>query len=132
MITLTLREVIDISEALATLPRLPAKASFNLARIRDKMRPELLAYIEQERALIKQHGGKIQPDGKTIAWPAPKDGDAEPAHVAFLKDQRELQSHEVQIDRDPVPIGAILGADPARQPDIEPELLSILEKIIVE
>lgn len=131
MIKLTLREVVDVSEALAKLPRLPIKASFNLARIRDKIRPELLAYIEQERALIEQHGGKIQSDGRSITWPAPKDGEP-PPHVAYLKDQRELQSHEIQIDREPVSLELILGSDPERQPQIEPEVLSVLEKIIVE
>lgn len=132
MIKLTLREALDVSEALATLPPIPdGRASFALSRIRNKLKPELLTYVEAERALIEKYSGVIQPDGKAVAWPAPKAGEL-PPDVAFLRDQRELQGHEIEIDCVPVKIDAVIGRDAAKQPAIKPEAFAILEKIIVE
>lgn len=130
MIKLKLREVIAASNALAAMPRVRAKPAYDLARVRDKLKPEVRAYAEQERALIEAHGGAIKDDGK-IAWPAPTGGE-EPPDVVFKRERDELLDKEIEIDRNPVKLSEILGTDEAKQPEIEPELLSILEKIIVE
>lgn len=131
MIKLTLKEALAVSEALRALPSTRGASSFHLSRIRIALKPELEAYVEQERALIAEHGGQIQPDGKRITWPAPKEGET-PADVAFKKARDEVLDTEIEVDREPVNIKAVLGTDPARQPDIEPEFFVILEKIIVE
>lgn len=130
MIKLTLGEAVNASAALSQLPKINAKASYDLARIRNKLQSLLKPLGDQQREMVEEHGGKIGDDGK-IAWPAPKPDETR-ADTAYLKAWNELLEKEEEIDREPVKLSAILGSDPAKQPDIEPELLSILEKIIVE
>lgn len=127
---LTLREAIAASKALQVMPKLPAKAAYDLARWRNKLQPEIDAYVEQERALVKDHGGTIKDNGG-ITWPHTKKGEPSP-EAACTKARDELLDHEIDIDRQPVKLDAILGSDPAKQPEIAPELLAMLEKIIVE
>lgn len=122
---LTLREVAAISQALSAFPKVNAKAAYDLARIRDKLKAAWKPVEEQRRDIIKDSGGEILPDG-AVKWKKPEDQDA--ADKAF----NELLDHEIEIDREPIKLTAILGTDPAKYPEIQPELLSILEKIIVE
>lgn len=130
MIKLTLREALAASAALQRLPKINVKAAYDLARIRDKLKALLKPLGEQERELVEEHGGKVGDDGK-ITWPAPKDGEPS-AEVVYRKAWDELLDKEETVEREPVKLEAILGKDPAKQPEIEPELLSMLEKIIVE
>lgn len=131
MIKLTLREAMAATMALAQLKGINAKASFDLGRIQNALRSALKPLNEQQRALITEHGGKIDAMG-SITWPAPqKDGPS--AEQQYLKAWNELlDEHETDITRDPVQLQAVLGPDPAKYPAVDPELFAILEKIIVE
>lgn len=130
MIKLTIGEAMNASAALSQLPKMNAKAAYDLARIRDFLKAALKPAIEQQRTLIEEQGGSINAEGG-ITWPAPKPGET-PPDVLYRKAWDELLAHEIDIDREPIKLPAILGADPARYPEIQPEILSMLEKIIVE
>lgn len=130
MITLTLMEAVNISAALSKLPKLRLKCAQRLMLIRSYLKPHVATYIELERGLIADLGGKIQPDGQSIAWPTPKLGEEAPDEL-YRKQRQEALATEIEIPLEPVKFGEILGAD-GREPDIEPEMLFILEKIIVE
>lgn len=125
MIKLTLREAAEVSKALAALPRINAKAAYDLARIRDKIKAAWKPVEEQRQQIIADNGGEVMDNG-VVKWTNP-DG-----QVAADKTFGEFLDHEIEIDREPVKLAAVLGSDPAKYPDIEPERLSILEKIIVE
>lgn len=128
----TLNEAMQASAALASphFPKVKGKAAYDLARWRDKLKSALKPLHEQQRDMIEEHGGKIGADG-TISWPKPKDGEEAP-DALYLKAWNELLESEIDIDREPVKLDAFLGPDEAKQPEIQPELLSLLEKIIVE
>ena len=131
MITLTLREVIAASNALPKVGKLPLKPSHNLGVIRNRLKPLLKVIGERERESIEERGGKIDDLGR-ITWPAPKDGETAP-DVAHRKAFDEyLDNTEETIDREPIKLADCLGTDPTKQYEIEPEILSVLEKIIVE
>jgi hypothetical protein len=130
MIKLTLREAMAASQALQSLPKINAKAAYDLARIRDRLKPILRPLGEQERALIIEHGGEIN-DAGGIKWPTPKKGKPD-AQKTYAKAWADLLDKEETVDREPVKLSDILGPDPAKYPEIAPEILSMLEKIIVE
>lgn len=125
MIKLTLREAAAISQALSVLPKMHPKPGYDLARIRDKLKSAWKPVEEQRREIIAANGGEVLPDG-AVKWTKPENQEA--ADKAF----NEFLDHEIEIDREPVKLAAIIGTDPAKYPEIAPELLSILEKIIVE
>lgn len=124
MIKLTLQEAINVSQALQQLPRINAKAAYDLARIRDKLKAALRPVDEQRIEIVKAHGGEVC--GGVIKW---TNVDGQSAADAEFTD---YLTKEIDIDREPVKLEAILGADPAKYPEIQPEFLSVLEKIIVE
>jgi hypothetical protein len=124
-IKMTLREAIAVKGALLALPKtINLKAGHALARIRDKLTPELRRASEQELKLIETHGGKV--DGNKITWP----DEIEPADYA--REWSEYIDEEVEIDRDPVKLDVVLGPNPEKYPAIDIEVLSVLAKVIVE
>ena len=125
MITLALREVVTVSQALAALPSINARAAFDLARIRDALKEEMKRLIEQERELIKEHGGSLNSDG-TVGW------DDSGGKETYIKAREDFLDKEIEIDEEPVKIEAVLGAVPSKEPEIQPEVLSMLSKIIVK
>lgn len=125
MIKLTLNEALAASTALSQFPKVNAKAAYDLARMRNALQAVLKTLGEQERALIAEHEGQIG-DGGVITWPNHKND------ASYRKAWADLLDHETEIEREPVKLSVILGPDPAKYPEIQPELLSILEKIIVE
>lgn len=130
MITLTLNQALAASTALSMFPKVNAKAAYDLARMRNALQAALKPLGEQERVLISEHGGQIG-EGGIITWPQPKASEAPPEPL-YRKAWADLLEHETQIEREPVKLSTILGPDPAKYPDIQPELLAVLEKIIVE
>lgn len=140
MIKLTLAEAFDVSRALAALPRINAKTAYDLARIRDKLKAALRPVEEQRIEIVKANGGEVLADG-VIRWkplppePAAEDGKQAPLRTGQAAADAEYADYltkEIEIDREPVKLAALLGPDPAKYPEIAPEILSILEKIIVE
>lgn len=129
-IKLTLNQALAASTALSHMPKMHPKAAYDVARMRNALQAVLRPLGEQERALIAEHGGTIG-EGGVITWPRAKKG--EPAGESqYRKAWAELLEHETEIEREPIKLAVILGPDPARYPEIQPELLVMLEKIIVE
>lgn len=127
MITLTLKEAFQIADVYAKglVPRMNMKAGYDFKRMRDEIQHALKPVHEQHMEIIAQFGGTVMPDG-VVKWANPE------GQEAADKEWNELLDKEIEIDREPIKLAAILGPDPAKYPEIQPHLLSILEKIIVE
>jgi hypothetical protein len=125
MIKLTLNEALEISKAFPAFPPCAGKAGYALSIVRNKIRSALLPVDEQRRQMIERNGGEIDAAG-VIKW-ASLDGQA-----AADKEFADYLTMEIEIDREPVSLAAILDMPKDKQPALQPELLSVLEKIIVE
>lgn len=125
MIKITLREAIEISKALQAFPPCAAKAGYSLSIIRNRVRSALLPVDEQRKQMVERNGGEIDAMG-VIKWNTPDGQDAADKEFA------DYLTVEIEIDREPVSLAAILDMPRDKQPALQPELLSMLEKIIVE
>jgi hypothetical protein len=125
MIKLTLREAFVIDRAYPHLPRMNVKTAYDFKRMHDEIKRVLKPIQEQRLEIIAAHEGEVRDDG-VVKWKKVED------QTAADKEVNELFDHEVEIDREPIKLAAILGPDPAKYPEIQPEILSVLEKIIVE
>lgn len=135
MIKITLQEALTISEALAAFPTCPPKASYDISRFRSLIASALKPVQQQRREIIEANGGELSADG-VIKWKPlpPADGEKtlRTGQAAADAEFADYLTKEIEIDREPIKLAALLDAPPDKRPQIRPELLFVLEKIIVE
>jgi single-stranded DNA-specific DHH superfamily exonuclease len=115
----TINELLAMAPAIARLPRLPVKASYRLARIGDKLKPELKTFREQRMEIYKELGEADEKGNYTV--PSEK--------LDELNSRVEqLLNVEVEIPLDPVKLSDIESA----AVQIEPEVLMALGPALAE
>jgi len=126
-IKLTVREAIQVYQAIEMLPKLPdPKTGYHLGRIGD--------FCEQESRRYEKELRKLQ-DQVVVAGQVGKDGNRK-VQPEKMKEYTEgidkLLDIEVEIPRDTVTFDEVVGADQEKRPVVEPAVWRALGKIIVE
>ena len=118
MISSTVAEVREAFRAFRRINeevRLPQKAAWRIARLLNKLKPEVLAFEEAQLKIYTDAGGQQGGGGIEIVAPEREEGEAaetwaarQQAHRdklnALSAELRALNRNEVEIDYDPLPI----------------------------
>ena len=125
MIKLSLRQAVAAYQALEEFPRVPdIKISYELGYIGDKLEQRVRLF-EKERIKVLRENSIVGDDGSRKI---------DPAKAEFVSEliDKMLDDIEITIDRKPIKLEAIIGNDPAKQPQIQPVMLKKLQAIIIE
>lgn len=125
MITLTIREAMEVARALKAMPPCAPKAGYDLSIIQNRIKSALRPVEEQRRQILEANGGTLSDSG-VIKWSNPEGQEAADREFA------DYLTKEIEIDRNPVAFAALIDMPAEKRPAFQPEVLSVLEKIIVE
>jgi len=118
MIKVTIQEALAINQAIQTLSKMPVKAAYRFARIKDKLTPELKQFEEQRNKIFTE----AQVPQENNKWKLTPE-----LAVKVQADVEQLLQESIEIQIEPVTL-SMLGD----QVQIEPGILLILDKLIKE
>lgn len=124
-VKMTLREAQQAYVALQQMPPIRGRAGFDLGRWGDKLHAEVKQLEVRRQEIRKRHGTENEKDGSIMFTPEQEKA----ATVEF----DELLDGEIEIERHPVKLEAVLGKDPEHAPEIAPAVFErLVDKVIVE
>jgi len=121
MIKMTLRDAIAAFQAIEMLPSIPdGKISYSIGYIGDKLEQHVRRFNKEREKIGRElAGGKeVVPDEKM---------------KEFTERLDSMLDVEIEIDRDPVKLDAVLGDRPEKRPEMKPAVLrALVGRIIIE